>query len=304
MDCKNLPKIELHAHINGCLRRSTLHEFLQEDNKEYQIPAVIGIKEAFEIFSWVHSVMTTKARLQRVVEEILEDFENQNCLYIELRTTPKSTKFMSKQEYLSTIVSVFTSNSRKIKAKLLISINRSQSLEEAWENLHLAQTCEKCVGLDFSGNPMANKFNYYVEVFNEARKSGLKITVHTAEIEDEEDTVDILNFRPDRIGHCNYLSERCENLVKDLRIPMEICPSSNMATIGLGSMVDHHFGKFYGFDHPIAICTDDTLLFDTDISKEYELVANAYSLGDEDLKKIVKNSAEMAFSDEALEGLS
>lgn len=248
--------------------------------------------------------MTTKARLQRVVEEILEDFENQNCLYIELRTTPKSTKFMSKQEYLSTIVQVFTSNPRKIKAKLLISINRSQSLEEAWENLRLAQTCEVCVGLDFSGNPMANKFSFYAEVFNEARKNGLKITVHTAEIEDEEDTVDILNFRPDRIGHCNYLSERCENLVKDLRIPMEICPSSNMATIGLGSMVDHHFGKFYGFDHPIAICTDDTLLFDTDISKEYKLVADAYCLEEKDFKNIVRNSVEMSFSAEAMEVLS
>ena len=184
---------------------------------------------------------------------------------------------------------------------MIVSINRGQNIEEAWENLELAKSSEICVGLDFSGNPEIRKFNDFIEVFSQAREYGLKITVHTGEIQDDEDTLDILNFKPDRLGHCNFLSESCEAMILQHKLPIEICPSSNMATLGIPDMTFHHFGRFHRNNHPISICTDDTLLFDTDLTKELNLVVEAYQLNQNQIIEIIRNSALMAFTPNIIE---
>ena len=227
---------------------------------------------------------------------MLEDFHEQNCVYLELRTTPKNIGSVSKREYLDIIVDEITKFEGRMVAKLLISVNRSQSVEEAWENLNLARSYSVCVGLDFSGNPAVGKFRDFIEVFEKARELGIKTTVHTAEIEDDEDTLDILNFKPDRLGHCVFLTEDLERVVIEQKMPMEVCFSSNLAAGDFTEMTQHHFGKFHARDHPICICTDDTLLFDTDLTKELQTVVDAYQLEMKDVSQIMENSARMAFT--------
>lgn len=281
--------------MNGCIRRQTLQDFLAEEQRFYEFPEKITLEEGFFIFSLVHSVITSPQRLHRIVTEVLEDFESQNCVYIELRTTPKQTALMSKNEYINVISNAINQYTGKIIAKLIISINRSQSLKDAWENLEIAMNCETCVGLDFSGDPRIGKFNDFVEIFKKGRENGLKITLHTAEILDDEDTISILNFIPDRLGHCNFLSEECKEIVLRNKIPIEMCISSNMNTLNLSSVFDHHFEEYYSQNHPVAICTDDTLLFDTTLTKELEIISDAYKLSSEQIFKIMENSMSMAF---------
>lgn len=252
--------------------------------------------DSFHIFSLVHSVVTSPERLRRITTEALQDFEKENCVYLELRTTPKNIANMAKAEYLQIITSEILKHSGKMITKLLISINRVQSLKDAWENFELAKTCEICVGLDFSGNPNVNKFKDFREVFEKAKEFGMKTTVHTGEIEDDEDTLEILQFGPDRLGHCVFLPKECENLIMHNKIPMEICPSSNMAGCNIEHMSQHHFGIFYQVDHPMCVCTDDTLLFDTNLTKELELVVQAYDLTINQVKNIIENTAAMAFT--------
>ena len=249
----------------------------------------------FQIFALVHRVIKDGKRLKRIVQETLEDFESNNCVYLELRTTPKPLEDLSKTEYIQVIEEVIRGYSGKMRTRLLVSINRAQSLEEAWENLRIAQTSELCVGLDFSGNPSVNKFKDFLPVFLEARALGIQITVHTAEIEDYEDTDDILEFGPDRLGHCNFLTEQHESTIKALGIPIEICLSSNV--LGLGIRLDeHHFRKLYREGFKLAVCTDDTLMFETSLNKEFLLVQQEFGLSLPDLKEISKESAKMAFT--------
>ncbi|CAG9314532.1 unnamed protein product [Blepharisma stoltei] len=292
-----LPKVELHAHLNGSLRKETLIEFLAEDGKNEGFDKDLTMDEAFRLFSVVHSVVTRPDRVERITREMLEDFEKENTVYLEIRTSPKATQFMTKLEYLNSIIKAIREFQGKMVTKVLISVNRAQSVEAAWENIELAKNYPECVGVEFSGNPNIAKFRDFLEVFNHARDIGMKVSIHTAEIPDNEDTLDIIRFRPDRLGHCCYLETEAENLIIENRIPIEICPSSNMATMGLTSMIDHHFGRFYTRSHPIAICTDDTLLLNTTLSKEYYLVAETFHLTIDDLKRIIRESALMSFFD-------
>jgi adenosine deaminase len=300
MDLNFFPKIvkpnqELHAHLNGSLRKSTFLEFLESDGIFYDFPSSVKMQDAFTIFSFVHRVVNSKERLSRVVHEVLEDFNEDNCVYLELRTTPKPLNGLSKLEYIQTIENVIQEFPGFMKTMLIISVNRAQSLQDAWENLEIAKKSQLCVGIDFSGNPNVGKFRDFSVVFQEARNLGFKVTVHTAEIEDAEDTDDILRFKPDRLGHCNYLNEEQERIILEQKIPIEICLSSNITTLDI-PLETHHFNNFFRKSHPLSISTDDTLLFNTSQTKELTLIQTQFTLQDSDLYSIIQTSSEVSFS--------
>jgi len=294
----DIPKIELHAHLHGSIRRSTLQEFLSQEGSSESFSQKVTLEEAFRLFKLVHSVVTTPQRVSKITQEMIEDFQAEGCVYLEIRTTPKASDHMTKKDYMQAVTETIQNYSGQMTVKLLVSVNRSFSLEEAKDNLELAKESSVCVGLDFSGNPTIGKFSQFKAVFEEARAAGLKVTVHTGEIpHDEQDTLEILNFKPDRLGHCNFLTEEAQEFIVENKIPIEVCPSSNMATIGLDSIIDHHFGYFFSRNHPVAVCTDDTLLFNTSLTQELEILRKGFGLSIENLKKVQQDAADMAFSE-------
>ena len=100
-----------------------------------------------------------------------------------------------------------------IKVRYIVSINRTQGLAAAKENLNLAVEARKesniVVGIELSGDPRGGSFAELKPVFEEARNEhGLKITLHCAETEDQagQEAQDMIDFKPDRLGHCCYLT--------------------------------------------------------------------------------------------------
>ncbi len=84
------------------------------------------------------------------------------------------------------------------------------------------------MGVEFSGNPVEGAFPDYIEVFEEARASGFKISVHSCEFRKQNNEQDfILDFKPNRLGHCTYSTEDQLQRISNLKIPVEICPTSN-----------------------------------------------------------------------------
>jgi adenosine deaminase len=295
---ETLPKIELHAHLNGSIRLQTLQDFLALQGQVYEFPPRMTIPEAFRLFGLVHSVITSPERVYRIAQEMLVDFQNENCVYLEMRTTPKALESITEEQYIECITKAISDHSGSMQTRLLLSINRSSSLETALNTIKLARFTPYCVGVELSGNPNIGHFSNLRPAFEEARRCGLKVSIHTAETRSQIDTPDILNFQPDRLGHCNYLSDSEFERILENRIPVELCPSSNMHTMGLESVQDHHFGMFWKRKHPICICTDDTLLLDTTLSKEYELVRNGFGLREEDMREILGYARDCIFDKE------
>ena len=106
----------------------------------------------------------------------------------------------------------------------------------------------------------------------------------------------ILDFKPDRLGHINVLTEAQKAIVMTEKIPAEMCPSSNKCTMEWDSFQKHHFGEYYPTSHPIILCADDTGLLDTTLSEEYAHIANAFSLSDEEVADLAKKSFDYVFS--------
>lgn len=170
-----MPKVELHAHLNGCIREDTLFDLARERNVElssthfghhptetvdensihymYNVKPR-SLKDCFEMFAEIPKCVNDQAALQRITREALEDFANHHVVYLELRSTPKRMQQLSKKQYIETILSVMKEFQEQeeqryqcelaakrrlpMKCRFLVSIDRSSSVEEAKENAALA----------------------------------------------------------------------------------------------------------------------------------------------------------------------
>jgi len=213
--------------------------------------------------------------------------------------------------------------------RFLVSIDRSQTMDQAQENVDLAirlhrQDDSLVVGVDLGGNPTKQDFRIFQSLFQKARDHGMKTTVHCAEIPCDpgttayDEAVSILEFRPDRLGHAVLLPPDLLQKLDQLRIPVETCPTSNIMTLELhhyhenddkhGDLVhglqQHSRLKYWLGDdderskHPITVGTDDPGVFDTTATQELWLLTTAYGLVKQELCRLVTDSVGYAFCDD------
>ncbi|CAD6222739.1 unnamed protein product [Miscanthus lutarioriparius] len=176
--CVALPKVELHAHLNGSVRNSTLLELAKqlgdkgvivfEDVKDVIMKSDRSLPECFKLFDLFHILTTDHDTVTRVAKEVVEDFAAENVVYLEIRTTPKNNeaKGMTKRSYMDAVikglkeveavdVALFDSNFRtnetlnsklldgdakkkKIYVRLLLSIDRRETTSAAMDTVNLA----------------------------------------------------------------------------------------------------------------------------------------------------------------------
>jgi len=323
---KEVAKIELHCHLNGSIRMATLIDLAQgklskEDMQylnEIQQDTQRSLITCFKIFDLIYKVITTTSDVKRILRELLEDFIEDGVHYVEIRTTPRALKDCDKRGYITLIceeIQQFKDNN-KIDVRLIIGVDRSKSVEEAKDTLQILYDLivlqkgiyQFIVGMDLAGNPLRGQFDEYQKIFKEARELlKLKITIHVAEIQNREDESNtVLIFNPDRLGHALCLKREHINVIEEQRIPIEICPTSNMKTLGLQSLSQHPTLKLWIKDnHPFCLSTDDAgVVFDTMPSNELALVANSRNWSITQMAKFCEQQATFTFlSDEGKKDL-
>jgi adenosine deaminase len=127
----------------------------------------------------------------------------------------------------------------------------------------------------------------------------LKTTVHIAEVWNDPDLDFILKeVKPERIGHAVCLNKSYQAyLLSENRIPIEICPSSNLMTRLVDSIDNHPFLDFWGVDreYPLAICTDDRGMFNTSLTREQYLICSSFNFSIEDIFYLNKRAIKFIF---------
>ena len=270
-----------------------------------------SLSECFQIFGLIHNLINDLPSLRRVTREALADFHADGCVYVELRTTPRTlSDGTSPRSYVRTVVEeirAFNSScNQSFGACLLLSIDRAQDRSQATEAVNLAlefisSDPEIVVGIDVSGNPTRGSFSDILPALTAARKACVPITVHCAEIENGPEVDAILSFKPERLGHALVLSDSQVGCLLSMspRPPIELCPTSNMKTLALVSMSHHPTAKRWVSEgYPFSINTDDSGVFATNSSVEYFIFSQALGLGMDTLAKLNCDIASHAFCSE------
>lgn len=304
---QSLPKVELHAHLNGSIRDSTIIELCQEKgidpSKLHLLPGQErSLADCFEIFALIHKLNDNLGTLSRVVKEVIEDFANDGVLYLELRSTPRDIP--TKRAYVETLLHVCRLSSIKynIIVRVILSIDRRVNTETACEVIELARefSNQGVVGIDLCGNPTIGKFDTWIPAFELAKKYCLPITLHFAEVPAPEESRAMLRMKPNRLGHGCYLDDGLKKLMFNSPVPLEVCLTSNVKTGSTRDISSHHFSEFFEKGYPVILCTDDKGVFQTSLSKEYALAAETFGLNHEQLFQLARSGINHSFASETL----
>ena len=294
--CEALPKAELHAHLHGCARLTTIAELAPPDVDVSAL--LIGPKDGrsletcFGIFAAIHKTVTSLATVRRVAREVLDDFAADNVRYLELRTTPRALSDADINGYVEAVLAELAASETRqpgMMVRLLLSIDRTGSLEAALQTVMLAARlrgdegsagAKYVVGVDFSGNPTKGCFSDFLPAFRLARdQCGLRVAVHAGEVPHAADSAAIVDFGADRLGHALLLEEEEWSALAARPVPIELCPTSNLMTLKLPSMDAHPtLHRLVSDGYPISISTDDSSVFGTTPSCELAHAATAARL--------------------------
>ncbi|KAI8582286.1 hypothetical protein K450DRAFT_228241 [Umbelopsis ramanniana AG] len=311
--CVALPKVELHAHINGSISFDTIKKLTERKKAEkpyladYQIPenSLDGINDFFPLFKLIYQLTDDIEAIKIVTRDVIDEFAKDGTRYLELRSTPRKyddTDLKTKDLYVQTVLSVINQPRDDIVVKLILSVDRRNTLEEAMETVELAIKYKNqgVVAVDLCGDVHAGTFETVKPAFLKAQQHGLKVTLHFCEVpENLPEAPSLLAISPDRLGHATLLDEACRSQIYQERIPIEVCMTSNVLSKTVPKYEDHHVKDLLLAGQPFVICTDDKGVFRADLSDEYMRAATAFTMTNQQLYEASFASIDAIFAGDA-----
>ena len=316
---KLLPKIDLHRHLEGSLRLSTMAEIAQEfrlDLPGYQVedfrPLVQimpGDRATATVFLSKFKTLRHFYRSQEVIDriayEVVADAASENITYLELRFTPialaREGRF-SLSEVTDWVISAVkrAQHDYPITVRLLISMNRHESVDlgEKCVDVAIKRMEQGVAGVDLAGAEDRFPGAPFAPVFRRAREAGLSVTIHAGEWAGPESVREAIGtLRAMRLGH-GVRAAQDKNLLAELRdrqIAFEVCLTSNRQS-GVTPRLDKHpLRELYDAGGLTTINTDDPSLSGINLTDEYVTAVEHLGFTVDDVKQHILNAARAAF---------
>lgn len=308
---------ELHLHLDGSLRPSTVLDLYHEQNILPPADDVLTMKklltadpeakdlaDVLRVFNIPLKVLQKKEALKRVSKELVIDLANQGNEYAEIRFAPQlSTRDgLSQKEVLDSVIEGINDGlkvSPTIKIGLLLCLMRGGSKEENRETVLLADEYKDnfVKGLDLAGDENNYPCALYEDEFALAKSLSIPFTIHAGESLDLENIKNAIKFGARRLGHGVSLLQDKElmHVVKEEGILIECCLTSNLQTKEVTDLSKHPIRDFFDYGIRVNINSDNLTVSDTNIKKEYDLARKYLSFSDEELNLIDKFAIDASF---------
>jgi len=324
---KTLPKVLLHEHLDGVLRPKTIIE-LAKNEKYTQLPS----EDPEELARWFHqganqgnlpkylegfahtiAVMQTEEALERVAYEQAEDLSRDGVVYFETRFAPifHTRKGLTHQQVISAVLRGLEEGRKAfgITSGLIICAMRNMDVSLEMAELAVDFRQRGVVGFDLAGEEGGFPPKKHVDAFHYIQRQNFNITIHAGEGFGKESIWQAIQYcGAHRIGHGTRLIDDIAivdgkavklgdlaQYVLDKRIPLEICLISNVHTGAASSVAEHPFKIFYREKFRVTLNTDNRLMSDTSMTKEFEAATEAFGLSLDDFEKLTINAMKSAF---------
>jgi len=313
---KNIPKAELHLHIEGTLEPELMFKIAKRNNIILRFKTIKELKEAYnfsnlqdflDIYYEGAGVLITEKDFYDLTWAYLQKIHSQNVLHTEIFFDPQThtSRGISFSTVIKGIFRALKDAGEKlgISSKIIMCFLRHLDEKFAMQTLELALPYKKwikTVGLDSSelGNP-PSKFK---EVFDRARHEGFLTVAHAGEEGPASYVWEALNLlKVSRIDHSNHALDD-ENLVRELarrQIPLTVCPLSNVKLSVVDAIKNHPLKTMMDKGLFVTINSDDPAYFGGYINENYSAVQKALNLTKEDIHTLAKNSFVASFLEES-----
>ncbi|MGD8858761.1 MAG: adenosine deaminase [Myxococcales bacterium] len=314
---EKLPKTDLHVHLDGSLRLSTMLELAERQGVKLPADDEDGLRRAMrcgehagslskylEAFTTTLSVMQTAEALYRVAYELAEDAARENVRYMEVRYAPMMhlRKGLRQVAVVESVMSGLRQayEDHGIESNVIICGIRNISPESSLEmaRLTVAYKNRGVVAFDLAGAEYDHPAKHHKEAFQLIRYNNINCTIHAGEAFGPESIAQALHVcGAHRIGHGCRLREDGDLLhyINDHRIPLEVCPSSNVQTGAVESLAKHPLRLYHDLGLRVTINTDNRLITDTSVSRELWLCHTQMGFSAHDIARLILNGFKSAF---------
>jgi adenosine deaminase len=328
---KAVPKVVLHDHLDGGLRVKTILELAQlhnytalpYDNAEqlgnWFHTAVQGSLEIYlETFAHTVGVMQTPDALQRVASECAQDLAEDGVVYAEIRFAPElhTAKGLSYREVIDNVLLGFAQGEAAAKAagKTIRVVALLTAMRMADVSLEIAKLVVEyrdrgVVGFDIAGKEAGYPPTEHIEAFQYLQRNNAHFTIHAGEAFGLKSIWEAIQFcGTERLGHgVRIIDDVTVNpdgtvtlgdlaaYVRDRRIPLELCPKSNVDTGAAASIAEHPIGLLRKLNFRVTLNTDNRLMSDTSMSAEMTSLVEAFDYSLRDLEWLTVNGMKSSF---------
>jgi len=312
----SLPKAELHLHLEGSIQLSTVcalaarHGVVMAEEEVRRRYAYRDFPEFIEAFKWVTSFLREPQDYALIARDLAEHLLTQRVVYTEV-TLSIGVMLLRKQRPEANFEALLRATepfeSRGLRFNWVFDAARQFGVDAAMEVVESAKRCDSkaIVAFGIGGDELSVPTKEFRPAYDRAAQMGLHRLMHAGEVGGPEkirEAIELLGA--ERIGHgiAAIHDPELMNLLAELKLPLEICPGSNMKTAALARQLrredarieDHPLPRLLRHGIPIVLSTDDPAMFHTTLQEEY-LNAARMGLQEDELTRIVEMGFEHAF---------
>jgi len=313
----NLPKTEIHCHLEGAIRTRTIIEVAREYNLELpsfqedelngrlkvldQLSDLHAVLEAFGIFQ---NSITSPDVVERIARELFEDAARQNIKLFEARFSPDwafSGHHLNWDEALDGLLRAKERAEREFDMAIgyIAITSRSRGPGSCAKTVDWAiRHRDHILGIDLADSERDFPIEAFTPSIRKAREAGLKVTIHTGEDTPASFVVDTIQLaNPDRIGHGIHIIEdmAAVQLVKERGITLEVNPWSNYLTNAVRTIEEHPLKKLFDLGLRVTINSDDPEVLDTNLNNEYRIAHEVLGMSMDEIAACNRYAFEASF---------
>jgi len=311
MTISDLPKIELHLHLDCSLSYDVVQKLNPDISREQYLKSFVAPGKCRDLADYITrsqsaiNLMQTKEALRLVVEDLFAQLRADNVIYAELRFAPLEhiEQDLDAEKVVKAVNDAVEDQveATGIEAGVILCTLRHYSEEQSMQTVKLVEQFQgkRVVGFDIAADESGFPVDNHVAAFEYANKKGLNCTAHAGEACGAESVWETLEkFKPSRIGH-GVRSAEDQELIDHLKaedIHLEICPTSNVQTNVFEEIADHNVNRLYNQDLSLSINTDGRTISDVTLGEEYQTLSEVFQWGKEELLKCNLEAIKHAFA--------
>ncbi len=309
---KQFPKTEVHLHLEACINKETLH-FLFEKNEipfdENEFHEKFNFKDLngfIQLFFYIQSAIKEEEDFAYILDSLADYLREDNIVYAEVFLAP--TRFVQNGLDFTKMMEIIIERIRDIRKedgtdiRILIDVSRTFGLDNALANLEKVLQVshhEEILGIGLGGAELLGPAKDYERVFRIAREAGLHCVAHAGEDDGPWSIWDSLKYlQVERIGHGTSAIQDPELIeyLKENRIPIEICLTSNLFTGKYVRKAENHPVRYY-YDSGLMLCinTDDPEIFNVKLTDEYYKLYRHLNFTTEEIIDLIKKGVYSSF---------
>ncbi|WP_433266725.1 adenosine deaminase [Micromonospora vinacea] len=326
-DIVKVPKALLHDHLDGGLRPATIVDLAAEVGHELPTtdPEALGrwfadaadsgsLERYLETFAHTVAVMQTAPALRRVARECALDLAADGVVYAEVRFAPEQhlERDLSLDEVVEAVLAGFAEGTAQaveagltIRVGTLLTAMRHAARSQEIAELAVRHRDSGVVGFDIAGAEAGFPPTRHLDAFEYLQRENFHFTIHAGEAFGLPSIWQAIQWcGADRLGHGVRIVDdiapdgslgRLAAYVRDKRIPLELCPSSNVQTGAVDSIADHPIGLLRDLRFRVTVNTDNRLMSGTSMSREMSLLVETFGYGWKELQWFTINAMKSAF---------